>query len=109
MTAAMNMEGTRHESFRMADGRRLTVGDEVTISGERASRFRVKAIVELPGGTDYVDVYGGTGYRGTGKGYMALRTFDMNRVATIHRKAEIKVYPPMALVSSPAPRKRGQR
>lgn len=65
------------------NGRHITPGAELSISGERG-RFRFLRHVSRPNGAEWVDVIGGP------QGAEAFRSFRPDRVRTVHRLAKTR-------------------
>jgi hypothetical protein len=61
------------------NGRNVTAGTELKITGERG-RFRFIRVVKTPGGKEWLDVWGGA------KGSEQWRSFRTDRVRRVHYK-----------------------
>lgn len=61
------------------NGRNVTLGTELKISGERG-RFRFIKYVKTPQGAEWIDVWGGP------KNCEQWRSFTLDRVKTVHYK-----------------------
>jgi hypothetical protein len=65
------------------NGRHVTPGTELKITGERG-RFMFVRHVETDKGASWIDVVGGP------TGYVRSRSFRVDRVKTVHRKKRIR-------------------
>lgn len=66
------------------NGRRIQPGTELSIVGQRASRFRFVEHVKLEDGREYITVVGG---KKTPKGLVELtRAFRVDQIRTVHIK-----------------------
>lgn len=61
------------------NGRNLSPGVEISVRGERASRFRFLRHVRAEDGREWIDAVGGP------KGVLVWRSFRPDRIKTVHR------------------------
>lgn len=68
------------EHYVAPNGRHLEPGTEITVKGERASRFRFLRHVQKDDGAEWVDAVGGP------KGVNSWRSFRPERIKRVHRE-----------------------
>lgn len=81
------MELLTADEYRSPSGRVMVRGTQFSVTGERG-RFRFRRYVLNELGQEWIDCYGGPGWR-DGQGVMASRSFTPDRIKTVHWKDKV--------------------